>query len=186
MLFKAAESFGDWDPPATGKCRLWPGLQEVEDTLEEEGTERPEHGSAVEHWHGSDDLFIRLKLDQLEPVLQFLSELAVLDRYRNNPSSGDGFGRVFDWWQLGWRVPSSDQTYPPASNIIECYGENIAQQTVACLPPGVERKPTQVMLRKRLSNLLDIVKHLRQMAHENGTGQMRTLTTRLDSTGQHV
>ena len=57
--------------------------QEVEDTLEEEGMERPEHGSAVEH--GSDDLFIRFKLDQLEPMLRFLPELAVLDRYRTNP-----------------------------------------------------------------------------------------------------
>ena len=58
--------------------------QEVEDTLEEEGMERPEHGSAVEH--GSYDLFIRFKLDQLEPMLRFLPELAVLDRYRKNPS----------------------------------------------------------------------------------------------------
>ena len=37
------------------------------------------------------------------------------------------------------------------------------------------------MLRNRLSTLLDIVKYLRQMARDNGTGQMRTLATRLDS-----
>ena len=37
------------------------------------------------------------------------------------------------------------------------------------------------MLRNRLSTLLDIVKYLRQMARDNGTGQMRTLATRIDS-----
>ena len=134
--------------------------------------ECPEHGSAVEH--GSHDLFILFKLDRLEPMLQFLPELAALDRYRKNSSSGDGFGRVLEWWQLGWRVPSLDQTYQPAPNINECYEENFTQQTVACLPPVVKRKPTQMMLGNRLSNLLNIVKYLRPMARDNGTGQMST------------
>ena len=57
---------------------------------------------------------------------------------------------------------------------MECYEENFNQRTVVCLPPGVKRKPTKVMLGNRLSNLLDIVKYLRPMARDNRTGQMST------------
>ena len=155
-------------------------LEQDTNTFEEERRE----GQVTDNSPASDDLFTRFKLDHLESMLNYLPELALLDRYRKQPSSGDGFGRVLDWWQNGWRVSSSDQSFPPASDIVECYGENFTQRTVACLPPEVERKPAQVMLRNRLSNLLDTVQYLRHMAQNNGSGhlgqRMRALATRLD------
>ena len=56
--------------------------------------------------------------------------------------------------------------------------KTLLNEQLRVVPQFVERKQTQMMLRNRLSTLLDIIKYLCQMVRDNGTGQMRTLATR--------
>ena len=71
---------------------------------------------------------------------------------------------------------------PPASRVVEYYGNNFTQRTLD--NQDCNRKTVQVQLRNKLTNLLDIVKYLRQMACASGSGlisaRMREIATRLD------
>ena len=122
-------------------------------------------------------------------MLKFLPELSALDKYRQDISSGVGFGKVLDWWFNGLQVPNSSHgsRFPPARAVAEIHGLHFT--TKVLIPDSQEKSKVQQQLRNRLRRLLDVVDYLEVRAGSTGPGsiqeRMKSVAKALDHQRPH-